>query len=83
MGASWPWKSRTTRSRVISEDGRLSLYPPCGPRDARGEVRNPIYLAIVVAWIAAVSFVVYRHRREGLPLTNSRGRAEPATETAS
>jgi hypothetical protein len=46
-------------------------------------VRNPIYLAIVVAWIAAVSFVVYRHRREGLPLTNSRGRAEPATETAS
>jgi uncharacterized protein len=51
--------------------------------DASGQVRNPIYLAITAIWIAAVSFVVYRHRREGLPLTNSRGRAEPVTETAS
>jgi hypothetical protein len=45
--------------------------------DARGEVRNPIYLAIVVIWIAAVWFVVYRHRREGVPLTNSRAGPSP------
>jgi uncharacterized membrane protein YfcA len=50
--------------------------------DARGEVRNPIYLIITLVWIAAVSFVVYRHRREGLPLTNARPSAEPATEAA-
>jgi uncharacterized protein len=49
--------------------------------EARGEVRNPVYLMIVAVWIAAVSFVVYRHRRDGLPLTNRRPRAEPATET--
>jgi uncharacterized membrane protein YfcA len=51
--------------------------------DARAEVRNPIYLGIVVVWIAAVSLVVYRHRREGLPLTNRRATAAPATESAS
>jgi uncharacterized membrane protein YfcA len=49
--------------------------------EAQGEVRNPIYLAIVLIWIAAVTFVVYRHRREGLPLTNRRRSAEPAAET--
>jgi uncharacterized protein len=55
--------------------------------DARGEVRNPVYIAIVVVWVAAVSFVVYLHKRDGLPLTNRLPRrdrsAEPATETAS
>jgi hypothetical protein len=45
-------------------------------------VRNPIYLAITAIWIAAVAFVVYCHRRDGLPLTNRRARAEPATEAA-
>jgi uncharacterized membrane protein YfcA len=49
--------------------------------EARGEVRNPVYFGIVVVWIAAVAFVVYRHRREGLPLTNRRTSAEPAAET--
>jgi uncharacterized membrane protein YfcA len=55
--------------------------------DAGSEVRNPVYLSILVAWIIAVSFVVHRHRRDGLPLTNKRpGRepsVEPATESAS
>jgi uncharacterized membrane protein YfcA len=51
--------------------------------DVRGEVRNPVYLAIAAVWIAAVAFVVYRHRRDGLPLTNRRASAEPATESAS
>jgi uncharacterized protein len=51
--------------------------------EARGEVRNPIYLAIVVVWVAAVSFVVYRHRRAGLPLTNRGPSREALTEPAS
>jgi uncharacterized protein len=51
--------------------------------DARGSVRTPIYLAIVLVWVAAVSFVVYRQRRDGLPLTNRRTGSEPATEYAS
>jgi uncharacterized membrane protein YfcA len=48
--------------------------------DASGQVRNPIYLAIAIVWAAAVGFVVHRHRREGIPLTNRRPSAEPATE---
>jgi uncharacterized membrane protein YfcA len=55
--------------------------------EAGGDVRNPIYLAIVLVWVAAVALVVYQHRRDGLPLTNTRPRrkpgAEPATEPAS
>jgi uncharacterized membrane protein YfcA len=51
--------------------------------EARGEVRNPVYLAIVVVWVAAVSFVVYRHRRAGLPLTNRGPSREALTEPAS
>jgi uncharacterized membrane protein YfcA len=55
--------------------------------EAGGDVRNPIYLAIVLVWVAAVALVVYQHRRDGLPLTNKRPRrkpgAEPATEPAS
>jgi uncharacterized protein len=55
--------------------------------EASGGVRNPIYLAIVLVWIAAVVLVVYQHRRDGLPLTNKRASrkptAEPATEPAS
>jgi uncharacterized protein len=54
-----------------------------GAFDARAEVRNAIYLAIVAVWVAAMLFVVYRHRREGVPLTNRRPTAEPATEPAS
>jgi uncharacterized protein len=46
--------------------------------DADSAVRAPIYLAIIVIWVAAVSFVVHRHRRDGLPLTNRR----PVTESA-
>jgi uncharacterized protein len=49
--------------------------------DAGGAVRNPIYLAITLIWIAAIAFVVHRHRRDGIPLTNRRPSAEPATET--
>jgi len=43
--------------------------------DVSGDARNPVYLALAIIWIAAVSLVVYKHRREGLPLTN---RAHPA-----
>jgi uncharacterized membrane protein YfcA len=50
--------------------------------DTRAAVRNPVYLVIVAVWIAAVSFVVYRHRRDGLPLTNRRATTEPVTESA-
>jgi hypothetical protein len=48
----------------------------------RSEVRNPVYLLILVAWIIAVSFVVHRHRRDGLPLTNTRPGREPSIEPA-
>jgi uncharacterized membrane protein YfcA len=51
--------------------------------DVGGNVRNPVYLAIAAVWIAALAFVVHRHRQEGLPLTNRRRPAEPAAEPAS
>jgi uncharacterized membrane protein YfcA len=35
-----------------------------------GELRGPIYAALVAAWFAAVAWVVRAHRREGLPLLN-------------
>lgn len=53
--------------------------------DVSGNTRNPVYLALAVIWISAVSFVVYRHRREGLPLTNgarSSRASQPARETS-
>jgi uncharacterized protein len=43
--------------------------------DVSGDARTPVYLVLALLWIAAVSYVVYKHRREGLPLTN---RAHPA-----
>jgi uncharacterized membrane protein YfcA len=43
--------------------------------EVSGNTRNPVYLVLALIWIAAVSFVVYKHRRDGLPLTN---RARPA-----
>jgi uncharacterized membrane protein YfcA len=50
--------------------------------EAGGKVRNPVYLTIAIVWIAAVALVVYRHRREGLPLTNRPPTAQPAAETS-
>jgi uncharacterized membrane protein YfcA len=38
--------------------------------EVSGETRNPVYLALAIVWIAAVSLVVYKHRRDGIPLTN-------------
>jgi uncharacterized protein len=38
--------------------------------EVSGDKRNPVYLVLAIIWIAAVSLVVYKHRREGLPLTN-------------
>jgi uncharacterized protein len=38
--------------------------------DVSGDARNPVYLVLALTWIAAVSYVVYKHRRDGLPLTN-------------
>ena len=48
------------------------------------DIRWPTYLAIAGVWMAAVAYVVVRHRREGIPLTRPPRRvaAEPATETA-
>jgi uncharacterized protein len=43
--------------------------------EVSGDARTPVYLVLALLWIAAVSYVVYKHRREGLPLTN---RAHPA-----
>jgi uncharacterized membrane protein YfcA len=50
--------------------------------EARSEVRNPVYLSILVVWIVAVALVVHGHRRNGLPLTNKRTRREPGVEPA-
>jgi uncharacterized membrane protein YfcA len=53
--------------------------------EVSGSTRNPLYTVLVLVWVAAVAFVVYRHRREGLPLTNGvrSGRAtRPARETS-
>ncbi len=59
--------------------------------DVSGDVRNPVYLVLAIIWIAAVSYVVYRHRRDGIPLTHSLrsddanrpdGIAEPAAESS-
>jgi uncharacterized membrane protein YfcA len=43
--------------------------------EVSGKTRNPVYFVLAAIWIAAVSFVVYKHRRDGLPLTH---RARPA-----
>jgi uncharacterized membrane protein YfcA len=43
--------------------------------EVSGDARTPVYLVLALLWIGAVSYVVYKHRREGLPLTN---RAHPA-----
>jgi uncharacterized protein len=59
--------------------------------DVSGGVRNPIYVALALVWIAAISYVVYRHRRDGIPLTHGLrsddahrpdGIAEPAAESS-
>ncbi len=48
-----------------------------------GDMRWPVYAALVAAWIAAVAWVVRSHRREGLPLLNGkRSKPELATEPA-
>jgi len=39
--------------------------------EVSGDMRTPVYLVLAIIWIAAVSLVVYKHRREGLPLMNS------------
>lgn len=45
--------------------------------EVSGTTRNPVYLVLALVWIAAVSYVVHRHRRDGIPLT---ARAATATE---
>jgi uncharacterized protein len=47
--------------------------------EVSGDTRNPVYLVLAIIWIAAVALVVYKHRREGLPLTN-RARAAAAAD---
>jgi uncharacterized protein len=35
-----------------------------------GGVRWPVYAALTVVWLLAIAFVVRRHRRDGISLTN-------------
>jgi uncharacterized protein len=53
--------------------------------EVSGGARDPVYLALALVWAGAVSYVVYRHRRDGIPLTNGLRRdavAEPAAESS-
>ena len=53
--------------------------------DAAGATRNPVYLVLALIWVAAVSYVVYLHRRDGIPLTHGWRRdsaGEPAPESS-
>jgi uncharacterized protein len=53
--------------------------------EVSGNVRGPVYVALALIWVAAVSFVVHRHRRDGIPLTNGLRRepvAHPAGESS-
>ena len=84
--AAWLVQLLTPRILGVAVGGLILLTNARTMADAfeaRGEVRNPVYLAIVVVWVAAVSFVVYRHRRAGLPLTNRGPSREALTEPAS
>jgi uncharacterized membrane protein YfcA len=53
--------------------------------EASGDVRGPVYVALALIWVVAVSFVVHCHRRDGIPLTNGLRRepvAHPAGESS-
>jgi uncharacterized membrane protein YfcA len=53
--------------------------------EVSGGTRNPVYAVLAAVWVFAISFVVYRHRREGLPLTNGvreKPSAQPAGEAS-
>ena len=45
-----------------------------------GEGRVTVYAVLVAIWIAAIAFVIWSHRRHGVPLTSPRwaGASEPA-----
>ena len=53
--------------------------------DVSGGVRSVVYVVLVLIWGAAVAYVVYRHRRDGIPLMHSLRRetaVEPAPESS-
>jgi uncharacterized protein len=53
--------------------------------EVSGDVRDPVYLVLALIWVAAIAYVVYLHRRDGVPLMNlpHRERAgEPAPESS-
>jgi uncharacterized membrane protein YfcA len=53
--------------------------------DVSGDIRDRAYFVLAVVWVAAISYVVYRSRRDGIPLTNGLRRArvaEPAAESS-
>jgi uncharacterized membrane protein YfcA len=52
--------------------------------DVAASVRWPAYALIVALWAGAVAYVVARHRRQGIPITQRRERVkpEPVAETA-
>ena len=53
--------------------------------DVSGGTRNPVYVVLALGWIAAISYVVYLHKRDGIPLTNGFRRervAEAAPESS-
>jgi uncharacterized protein len=49
--------------------------------EVSGGTRNPVYVVLALVWIAAISYVVYLHKRDGIPLTNG-FRREPVGEAA-
>jgi uncharacterized membrane protein YfcA len=53
--------------------------------EVSGDVRNPVYFVLALIWIAAIGYVVYLHRRDGIPLTHLPRRehaGEPAPESS-
>lgn len=51
--------------------------------ETAGDVRWPVYLALTAVWMLAIGWVVRAHKRQGLPILNSRPRRGAlATESA-
>jgi uncharacterized membrane protein YfcA len=53
--------------------------------DVSGDVRDPVYFVLALIWVAAIAYVVYLHRRDGVPLMNLPHRertGEPAPESS-
>jgi uncharacterized membrane protein YfcA len=83
--AAWLVRKVTARLLGTSVGGLIILTNVRTFFDYGGvpaNVRWPVYLAIVAVWVLAVAWVVRAHRREGLPLFESRGGHAVAAESA-